>query len=88
MHGPNSHQKANSSRGIQTEENIYDWSISSDARVGGLAILREKRTVLAQRFDELKQSSNAGWEKVKASLQSALDDVQKAYENAKASIRS
>jgi hypothetical protein len=49
-----------------------------------LASLREQRAALGKKYDELKQSSAAAWQDTKAGFQTAWDDLEKAYENAKA----
>ncbi len=48
-----------------------------------LAALREQRAALGERYDELKQSSEAAWQDTKAGFETAWDDLEKAYENAK-----
>jgi uncharacterized lipoprotein NlpE involved in copper resistance len=48
-----------------------------------LASLRDQRAALGKKYDELKQSSEAAWQDTKAGFQTAWDDLEKAYENAK-----
>jgi uncharacterized lipoprotein NlpE involved in copper resistance len=48
-----------------------------------LASLREQRATLGTKYDELKQSSEAAWQDTKAGFQTAWDDLERAYENAK-----
>ena len=46
--------------------------------------LREERTQLRQKFDELKKSSQDTWKDVKAGCESAMKELEKAFDNAKA----
>ena len=52
-----------------------------------LETLREKRTQLGQRFEELKTANQETWSAVKARFESAWAEFQKSYEDAKAKFR-
>lgn len=57
----------------------------SNAEAGrALEVMREKRTQLSAKFEELKQSTKETWNDVKAGFESAMADLQKAFEDAKA----
>lgn len=49
-----------------------------------MASLRDQRAKLEAQFNELKRSSADAWTEVKAGFQSALNDLEKAFQNAKA----
>jgi hypothetical protein len=60
-------------------------SYKDDAKVQAdktLADLREQRDKLKTRFDELKKSGADTWKDSKAGFASALDGLEKSYENA------
>ena len=48
-----------------------------------LTALRDQRAKLTEKFDALKKSGTAGWTELKAGFESALNELEKAYENAK-----
>jgi len=48
-----------------------------------LAGLREQRSRVNDKFDELKKSSAEAWKEVKAGFASAMTELEGAYENAK-----
>lgn len=45
--------------------------------------LREKRAKLGQKLDEVKQAGREAWQDVKAGFESAMNDLQKACDDAK-----
>jgi vacuolar-type H+-ATPase subunit H len=49
-----------------------------------LASLREQREVVGKKFDELKNSSQDVWGKTKDGFTSAMNNLEKTYEDAKA----
>jgi uncharacterized protein (DUF3084 family) len=60
--------------------------LKDDAKVQAdkaLATLKEQRTVLAKKLDELKNATADGWDKTKAAFTAAWADVEKAYADAK-----
>ena len=61
-------------------------SMAGDAKTQAnkaLDTLREKRDAASTKFAELKKSSQDAWQAAKTNLDSALADLQQAYENAK-----
>ena len=48
-----------------------------------LATLREQRTKLNEQFEGLKQAGAESWKELKAGFESALNELEKAYENIK-----
>ncbi len=48
-----------------------------------LATLREQRVRLSEKFEGLRKSSAEAWKELKVGFDSALGDLEKAYENAK-----
>jgi len=61
-----------------------------DAKAEGtkaLDALREKRTQLGQQLEKLRQCSEEAWQDAKASVESAVAEVDKAYENAKSRFK-
>ena len=51
-----------------------------------LETVRDQRKTVAQQFDKLKASSAEAWKEVKVGFNSAMDELEKAYENAKAKL--
>ena len=49
-----------------------------------LASLKEQRGKLNEQFESFKQASADTWRDMKAGLASAMDELERAYENAKA----
>jgi hypothetical protein len=65
--------------------------LKDDAKVQAdkaLDELRKQRAALGKEYDNLKQSSQDTWDKTKAAFSAGLDDVQKAYQDAKAKFTS
>jgi CHASE3 domain sensor protein len=61
-------------------------SFKDDARVQAdktLAALREERSTVNTKFEEMKKASAEAWENVKETFASAMAGLEKAYENAK-----
>jgi len=66
-----------------------DWQ--GDAKIQAdktLASLRAQRDALNKKFDDLKSATGDAWDKTKAAFQSGWDDLQTAYDNAKAKFNS
>lgn len=51
-----------------------------------LASLKEQRGKLHEKFDAFKQASAGTWQDMKAGLATAMNELEKAYENAKAKL--
>jgi CHASE3 domain sensor protein len=67
---------------LATKADAYkdDAKAQADKAVAGL---RDQRNDMTAKLDELKKSSGDAWKDVKAGFASALDELEKAYENAK-----
>lgn len=52
-----------------------------------LTALRDQRSALGDKFDELKKATQETWKDVKAGVEKAYDEVEKAYDNAKAKLQ-
>jgi predicted nucleic acid-binding Zn-ribbon protein len=85
---------------VQTKLNQLDQQIAElGAKLGtlseqakpegekALVTLKEQRAQLGQKFDALKESSQAAWKDVKAGFESAYAELEKAYQNAKAKFQ-
>lgn len=61
-------------------------SYKDDAKIQAdktLAALREQRSMVNAKFEDVKKASAEAWEGVKAGFASAMAGLEKAYENAK-----
>jgi dsDNA-specific endonuclease/ATPase MutS2 len=65
----------------KSKEYTGDAKVQADK---SLAQLHEQRAALSNKYDALKQTTAAGWDEAKAGFQTAWDDLQKAYDSAKA----
>jgi hypothetical protein len=64
--------------------------LKDDAKVQAdkaLDHLRAERAEVGKKFDQLKESSQDGWEKTKAGFSVAWDDMQKTYYDTKAKFQ-
>lgn len=64
----------------KAESYTDDTKVQADKTV---ANLREQREKMKIKFDELKSSSADAWKDVKAGFASAMDELEKVYDNAK-----
>jgi hypothetical protein len=48
-----------------------------------LAALRDQRAKLTEKFDDLKKSSAEAWKELKMGFEAAVNELERAYENAK-----
>jgi TolA-binding protein len=60
-----------------------DSKVKEDQALADLRVQREK---LNSKFDDLKMSTQDGWDKTKIAFSDAWDKVEKAYDDAKAKI--
>ena len=61
-------------------------SLKDDAKAQAdqaLAALRDQRAKLNEKFDELKKAGTEAWKELKVGFESVLNELEKAYENAK-----
>lgn len=49
-----------------------------------LAALKDQRGAVSDQFEKLKQASSEAWNGVKAGFSTAMDELERGYENAKA----
>jgi hypothetical protein len=52
-----------------------------------VAAVKEKRGALAEKIEQAKTSSAAAWNDTKAALETALADLEKAYQEAKSKLK-
>jgi TolA-binding protein len=84
-----------------TEQKLKDFDVRIDElgrKAEGLAVdakaeankalevLREKRAQLQPRIEELKKSTQQTWEDTKAGLETAMTELDKAYQNARSKL--
>jgi hypothetical protein len=53
---------------------------------GTIADLRKKQEAAEKRLPELRSASTRAWGEVKAGIDKAMEDLRKAYENAKSHL--
>jgi outer membrane protein assembly factor BamE (lipoprotein component of BamABCDE complex) len=66
-------------------ETLTDQARAESAEA--LAALKKQREQLGVKFDEVKESSQAAWEDVKAGFESAYADLEKAYDDFKSRFK-
>jgi chromosome segregation ATPase len=64
----------------------YDYNAKAEG-TKALDALREKRTQLGQQLEKLRECSEETWQDAKAAVETAAEEVDKSYDNAKSKFK-